>query len=219
MAKYDAFSVQVFRYYSVKATRGCRGHPGTFLNNRSVSTDSRTLPRFAQPSIWQSIVPRALRTRSENASEPIRNKIRNPASYFIWIYILIGSQAIHILQVQNEFNTFMRKAELKIGKLREVVEALQRGDVIDVEKVLGTGDETQELEWEEALREIENEDRVWQTNRQKRREAKERAKEEAAREAKEDTASPVNQSADQEVDAEEVEPRGQDDRPRAPGFY
>jgi Family of unknown function (DUF5321) len=219
MANYGAFSAQALRYSPVKGVRQCRINSGMFLHNRGVSTDSPTLPRLAQPSMWRSIVPRALRTRSENASEPNQKKIPNPASYFIWIYVLIGSQAVHILQVQNDFSTFMRKAELKIGKLHEVVEALQRGEEIDVEKVLGTGDETQELEWEEALKEIENEDRVWQTNRQKRREAKERAKEEAARDAKEDTASPVNQSVHQDAEVEGKESIGQDDRPRAPGFY
>jgi cytochrome oxidase Cu insertion factor (SCO1/SenC/PrrC family) len=84
----------------------------------------------------------------------------------------------------------MRKAELKISKLREVIEKLHKGEEVDVEKVLGTGDETQELEWEEALREIENEDKMWQTNKQRRREAK------AKQEAEEQEASPINDSSD-----------------------
>ena len=84
----------------------------------------------------------------------------------------------------------MRKAELKIAKLREVIEKLRKGEEVDVEKALGTGDETQELEWEEALREIENEDGIWQANKKKQREAK------AKREAEEQEASPVNDSSD-----------------------
>jgi hypothetical protein len=84
----------------------------------------------------------------------------------------------------------MRKAEVKIAKLREVIEKLHRGEEVDVEKILGTGDEAQELEWEEALREIENEDKLWQINWQKRREAK------AKREAEEQEASPINESSD-----------------------
>lgn len=174
---------------------------------------------MVQPSVWHSIVPRALRSRLEKAAESNQKRAPNPASYFIWIYLLIGSQAIRILQLQNEFNTFMRRADLKIEKLREVVEALQSGDEIDVEKVLGTGDETQEREWEDALREIEDEDRVWQTNRQKRREAKAKASEDAAREAEKDTASPVNSAIDEVDKVEEEAPSEQDSRPRAPGFY
>jgi len=152
-------------------------------------SSSEHLPKLAQPSIWQSIIPRSLRTRDKRQL-PTEKKPPNPASYFIWIYLFIGSQAIRIIGVQNEYKTFMRKAELKIAKLREVIEKLQRGEEVDVEKVLGTGDETQELEWEEALREIVNEDRLWQTNTQKRREAK------AKQEAEEQEASPINESSD-----------------------
>lgn len=90
-----------------------------------------------------------------------------------------------------------------------------------MEKILGTGDETQEREWEEALKEIEYEDKIWQTNSQRRREAKGRAREAAAAEAIEDNASPVNNSIDQEVDAkgEKDVPSEENTRPTAPGFY
>jgi hypothetical protein len=159
-------------------------------------SSSEHLPKLAQPSIWQSIIPKSLRSRdkSQLAAE---KKPANPASYFIWIYLFIGSQAIRIIGVQNEYNTFMRKAETKIGKLREVIEKLHKGEEVDVEKVLGSGDETQELEWEEALREIENEDRMWQTNKQRRREAK------AKQEAEEQEASPINDSSDKTYGVDE----------------
>jgi Family of unknown function (DUF5321) len=219
MANPGAIYAPIVRCSRAKGPTQYRGHIGWHLRSRYVSTDSRALPKIAQPSVWHSIVPRALRNRSEKAAETRPKRAPNSASYFIWIYVLIGSQAIRILQVQNEFNTFMRRAELKIGKLREVVEALQRGEEIDVEKALGTGDETQEREWEEALREIENEDRVWQTNKQKRREAKAKAMEEAAREAREDTANPVNKFVDQPLQVEENGATEQDPRPTAPGFY
>jgi NAD/NADP transhydrogenase alpha subunit len=104
----------------------------------------------------------------------------------------------------------MRKAELKIAKLREVIEKLHKGEEVDVEKVLGTGDETQELEWEEALQEIENEDRMWQTNKQRRREAK------AKQEAEEQEASPINDSSDK---AYGVEHSTGAPAQAPPGFY
>ncbi len=219
MMRYALAYGQALRYHYGKRVTQCQIHTGRFLRSRSVSSDSRALPKIAQPSIWQSIVPRVLHNRSEKALETGQKKTTNPATYFIWIYLLIGSQAIRILQLQNEFNTFTRRAELKIGKLREVVEALQKGEDIDVERTLGTGDEVQEREWEEALREIEDEDRVWQTNKQKRREAKDRAIEEAAREATKDTASPVNNAVDQRAGVEDEAPGGQDGKPRPPGFY
>ena len=104
----------------------------------------------------------------------------------------------------------MRKAEAKIAKLKEVIEKLHKGEEVDVERVLGTGDETQELEWEEALREIESEDRMWQTNKRKRQEAKERQA------AAEQEASPINDSTDKVHGMEELANSGV----RAPpGFY
>ena len=42
-----------------------------------------------------------------------------------------------------------------------------------MERVLGTGDEVEEREWEEALREIESEERIWQNNSRRRRKKQE----------------------------------------------
>ena len=92
--------------------------------------------------------------------------------------------------VKNEFTTFVRQADLKLEKLREVIEKLQRGEDVDVEKVLGTGDELQEQEWEEALRELQEEDRLWQRNKLKSKEEQERLAME------EQDANPVNDSLD-----------------------
>ena len=96
-------------------------------------------------------------------------KIKNPANYFIWIYILIGSQAIRILNVRTEAGQHHRLADIKLRQLREVIEKLENGEDVDVEKALGTGDEASEREWEEALRELESEERLWQNNRSRRR--------------------------------------------------
>lgn len=219
MAKRASAYARALRCNSGKRMPQFPAHRERFLQSRGVSSDARTLPKIAQPSIWHSVVPRALRSRTDPASESNQKKVTNPASYFIWIYLLIGSQAIRILQLQNEFKTFMRRAELKIGKLREVVEALQRGEEIDVEKALGSGDEIQEREWEEALKEIEAEDRVWQTNRQKRKDDSARAREEAAREANENTASPVNDAFSQFPEVANEAPSAGEGRPRPPGFY
>jgi len=149
------------------------------------------LPRIVQPSIWHSVVPKAFRARSDPTSKPAGKRSANPATYFIWIYLLIGSQAIKIISLQNEFSTFVRQADLRLAKLREVVEKLQRGEDVDVEKVLGTGVELEEQEWDAALREIEDEDRIWQQNKQKKKEEQERL----AREQQD--ANPVNPSEDE----------------------
>ena len=186
-------------------------HPPSALVRPISSGTESHLPRIAQPSLWHSIIPKFLRNR-DKSQLPAEKKQPNPASYFIWIYLLIGSQAIRIIGVQNEYNTFMRKAELKIAKLREVIQKLQKGEPVDVEKELGTGDEVQELEWEEALREIESEDRTWQTNKRKREEAK------AKMEAEVQEASPINESSDKTFG---LEPSTDAQTPLRipPGFY
>lgn len=63
-----------------------------------------------------------------------------------------------MIALKKDFSTFMRRAEVRIGLLREVVEKLQRGEEVDVEKALGTGDAEREMEWDEVLREIERGD-------------------------------------------------------------
>lgn len=63
-----------------------------------------------------------------------------------------------MIALKRDFATFMRRAEVRIGVLREVVEKLQRGEKVDVEKALGTGDAAKDVEWEEVLREIERDD-------------------------------------------------------------
>lgn len=66
--------------------------------------------------------------------------------------------SIQMIALKRDFQTFMRRSEVHIGLLREVVEKLQRGEEVDVEKTLGTGKAEEEKEWEEVLREIERDD-------------------------------------------------------------
>lgn len=55
-----------------------------------------------------------------------------------------------MLTLRNEYSTFSRKADQKIALLKEVLDKVQRGEQVDVEKVLGTGDEKQEQEWKDG---------------------------------------------------------------------
>ena len=52
-----------------------------------------------------------------------------------------------MLALRNEYSTFSRKADVKISLLKEVLDKIRRGEDVDVDKVLGTGDEQQEQEW------------------------------------------------------------------------
>ena len=76
--------------------------------------------------------------------------------------------------------------------------------------MLGTGDEIAEREWEEALREIESEERIWQNNSKKKRQIEESA------ERKRQEASPVNQEDGATASRDGTRPAMV---PHAPGFY
>lgn len=74
----------------------------------------------------------------------------NPATFFVWMALLIGSQSINLILLRNEWQVFSRKADSKIALLKEVIEKLHRGENVDVERVLGTGNEVHEREWKDG---------------------------------------------------------------------
>ncbi|KAL7626230.1 hypothetical protein AAE478_003000 [Parahypoxylon ruwenzoriense] len=120
------------------------------------------LPAIAQPSLWKSIIPKPFRRSEESAGREVGGKPKskewNPATFYIVMFLFIGSMSIQMIALKREFDMFMRRSEVRIELLREVVEKLQKGEEVDVEKTLGTGDAEKEMGWEEALREIERDD-------------------------------------------------------------
>ena len=67
------------------------------------------------------------------------------------MFLLIGSNAIQMIALRNDFASFNRKADAKIGLLKDVLERVQKGEDVDVEGLLGTGNEEKEKEWEEGI--------------------------------------------------------------------
>jgi hypothetical protein len=116
------------------------------------------------------MIPKFLRRSGSTAKPPQEAKAKewNPATFFILIFMLIGSQSIRMIGLRNEYSSLSQKSEAKLAVLREVIERLQAGEDVDVEKLLGTGDATKEREWEEVLREIEEEDSLWHSRREKK---------------------------------------------------
>lgn len=119
----------------------------------------RTLPTIRHSStgapativdrgFWSSLIPKPL--RKENRQAKPKSKDWNPATFFIVIFLLIGSMSIQMIALRNSFTRYMRQSEVKIGTLREVVERIQRGEKFDVEKALGTGEPEKEADWEES---------------------------------------------------------------------
>ncbi|KAF7536075.1 hypothetical protein G7054_g4843 [Neopestalotiopsis clavispora] len=127
-----------------------------------------SMPTVAQTSFWKSLIPKPWRPKEKrpdiNFGPPKTlkkpKKDWNPATFYIVIFLFIGSMSIQMISLRKDFDTHMRRAETKIGILREVVEKLQRGEEVDVEKALGTGDAEQEKEWEIVLREIEQDEGI-----------------------------------------------------------
>ncbi|KAK6197666.1 mitochondrial metal transporter [Pestalotiopsis sp. IQ-011] len=127
-----------------------------------------SMPTVAQASFWRSLIPKPWRPKEKRPDVnfgPAKTlkkakKDWNPATFYIVIFLFIGSMSIQMISLKKDFDTHMRRAETKIGILREVVEKLQRGEEVDVEKALGTGDAEQEKEWEKVLREIEQDEGI-----------------------------------------------------------
>lgn len=118
-------------------------------------------PRVTETSFWKSLVPKPLRAEnraaagaggdgSAAAKKKAKSKDWNPATFFIVIFLLIGSMSIQMISLRKNFDAFMRRSDVRIGLLREVVERVQNGEEVDVEKVLGAGDPEREAEWEEG---------------------------------------------------------------------
>ncbi len=117
------------------------------------NTTTRALTSVADTSFWWSLVPKPLRPGYAGARPGKKAKVQkgwNPATFFIFIFLFIGSMAIQMISLKKNFATFVRQSDVRIGLLREVVEKLQKGEEVDVEKVLGTGDAEKELAWEEG---------------------------------------------------------------------
>jgi hypothetical protein len=83
--------------------------------------------------------------------QPTTSAEWNPATFYIIIFILIGSQAIQMLILRKDVENFGRQADAKIRLLNEVIQRVKNGEEVDVEKLLGTGNESKEREWEEGL--------------------------------------------------------------------
>ncbi|KAI8959783.1 hypothetical protein F5Y11DRAFT_290229 [Daldinia sp. FL1419] len=156
----------------------------TLLNQPLLVRHVSTVPSITQASFWKNMIPKPLR-RSEQpanwgAPKKVKSKEWNPATFYIVIFLFIGSMAIQMIALRKDFDTFMRRSEVRIGLLREVVEKLQRGEEVDVQRELGTGDAEKEKEWEEVLKEIEREDVLKNTNPEKPKIIPDSAKTEAS---------------------------------------
>ncbi|KAG9764728.1 hypothetical protein KCU73_g833, partial [Aureobasidium melanogenum] len=142
----------------------------SFSYSVSHASTPTSVPRVA--SVWQSVIPKAFRKPDDPVSVAERKKAQamkskdwNPATFFIVIALLIGSNAIQMIALRNERQGFTRKTEAKIALLRETIDRVHRGEDVDVERVLGTGDPEKEKEWEQVMQELESDNVLWKKKR------------------------------------------------------
>ncbi|TVY17120.1 hypothetical protein LARI1_G004906 [Lachnellula arida] len=126
-------------------------------------------PGVTDGSFWRSLIPKPLRGGSPTSAikKKVRSKEWNPATFFIIIFLFIGSMSIQMITLRNESATFTRRADAKIGLLKEIIERIKNGEDVNVEGLLGTGNPQREKEWEEVLQEIEEEDAAWEESRKR----------------------------------------------------
>lgn len=112
---------------------------------------SSTAPvTIVEGSFWRSLVPKPMRKANRSKLKSKAKKEWNPATYFIVMFLFIGSMSIQMIALRNSTERYMRQSSLRIAQLREVVRRIQNGEDVDVEKMLGTGDAQKETEWEEG---------------------------------------------------------------------
>ncbi|KAK3073966.1 hypothetical protein LTR53_003970 [Teratosphaeriaceae sp. CCFEE 6253] len=168
-------TLRAFRVPSLCASCPRRFSTTRILRFDDIRSPSR-LPRIASGSFWASLVPKPLRRTTDATVAPKAKKPWNPYTPFMFLALLIGSNAIQLLALRNEMLAFSRKTEAKLSLLREVIGKVKRGEINDeeVKRALGTGDRETEQEWEDVVREVEETDQLAEGER--RREEKRRVK-------------------------------------------
>jgi hypothetical protein len=112
---------------------------------------SDQVPTVYSREFWANLIPKPLRKSATSGAKPkLKSKEWNPATFYIFIFLFIGSMSINQLVLRTEYNAFTERADARISVLREVVEKLHRGEDVDVERALGTGDAVREAEWKEC---------------------------------------------------------------------
>lgn len=160
MARNMHFSRLPLRQLTYASSPILRTRPGltpiaTPILQQTRLRSSDSMPKIAQSSVWTAMIPNfildRIAGRRGSKNDTSKSKEWNPASFYIIIFILIGSQAIRMLALRNDYTAYTRSTDAKIQLLREVIERVQRGEKVDVEKLLGTGDAAKEREWEEGM--------------------------------------------------------------------
>ncbi|KAG8414924.1 hypothetical protein J3458_008817 [Metarhizium acridum] len=108
---------------------------------------------------WTSLIPKPLRRENRQDIKGKKSKEWNPATFFIVMFLFIGSMSIQMIALRNQCERYNRQSTVRIGQLKEALRKLQNGEEVNVEKLLGSADESQkDADWEEMLKAIERDE-------------------------------------------------------------
>lgn len=129
---------------------GLRAAPLLCLRQARLYSDAHA--SIMDRGFWKSLVPKPLRKENRKA---LRKKTKsgewNPMTFYIVMFLFIGSMSIQMIALRNSTDRYVRQSAVRIGLLKEIVERIQNGEDVDVEKLLGTGDAQKEADWEEGM--------------------------------------------------------------------
>ncbi|OAQ68020.1 hypothetical protein VFPPC_15765 [Pochonia chlamydosporia 170] len=109
---------------------------------------------------WTSLIPKPLRRESRKGTKAKKSKEWNPATFFIVMFLFIGSMSIQMIALRNQSERYNRQSTVRISQLREAMRRLQNGEDVNVDKLLGNADESQrDVDWEEMLKAIERDEK------------------------------------------------------------
>lgn len=134
---------------SASARPGLRALP--FLCRCQARLYSDAHASIMDSGFWKSLVPKPLRRENRKALKKNTKKGEwNPMTFYIVMFLFIGSMSIQMIALRNSTDRYVRQSAVRIGLLKEIVERIQNGEDVDVEKLLGTGDAQKEADWEEG---------------------------------------------------------------------
>ncbi|KAG6012485.1 hypothetical protein E4U43_007780 [Claviceps pusilla] len=121
---------------------------------RSSSTGPATI---TDAGFWRSLIPKPFRKENRPKSSGTGAKEWNPATFFIVMFLFIGSMSIQMIALRKQSERYDRQSTVRMGQLREALRRLEGGHAVDVEKILGRADAVQrDSDWEEMWKALED---------------------------------------------------------------
>ncbi|KAJ2907211.1 hypothetical protein MKZ38_006505 [Zalerion maritima] len=107
-------------------------------------------------SFWKRLVPKPF--RKGEGPKRAKSKEWNPMTFYIALFLLIGSMSINTIAHRKDVEKFNRQSSVRIDLLKDVIERVKKGEKFDVENELGAGDPGKEQGWEELIKEFERDE-------------------------------------------------------------